>query len=137
MGLGKARQDSIAQSLKDAPAAFSKLITEQKIVTPQTRYVDFGSARPGTLPSGTDGSTKDITVIDNAAALVQTDTKHDQVYLGTLVAVGDTWKLIDAPSENQGQNGLLFTQNSQSGAVGGRRRTFRRNANSARGLGET
>ena len=25
------------------------------------------------------------------------DGKHEQVYLGTLVAVGDTWKLIDVP----------------------------------------
>lgn len=119
LGFGKARQDAIAQTIKDAPAAFSKLLTDQKIVSPQTKYIDFGSSRPGTLPSGTDGSTKDITVIDNAAALIQTDSKHDQIYLGTLVAVGDTWKLIDAPSDSQGQNGLLFTQSSQSGAGGG------------------
>jgi TolA-binding protein/peroxiredoxin len=119
LGFGKARQESIAASLKDAPAAFSKLVTEQKIVTPQTRYVDFGSARPGTIPSGTDGSTKDITVLDNAAALVQTNNKHEQVFLGTLVQVGDTWKLIAAPSDNQGQNGMLTQSSPAPGAVGG------------------
>ncbi len=46
LGLGKSRQDSISASVKDAPAAFSKLVAEQKIVTPQSRYVDFGSAPP-------------------------------------------------------------------------------------------
>jgi TolA-binding protein len=120
LGFGKARQESITESLKDAPAAFSKLVAEQKIVTPQTRYVDFGSARPGTIPAGTDGSTKDVTVLDNAAALVQTDSKHEQIFLGTLVAVGDTWKLVNAPSDSQGQNGMLLTQNPPaSGATGG------------------
>ncbi len=120
LGFGKSRQESVTDSLKNAPAAFSKLISGQKIVTPQTRYIDFGSARPGTIPSATDGSTKDVTVLDNAAALVQTDTKHEQIFLGTLVAVGDTWKLVSAPSDNQGQGGMLLTQNASapSGAIG-------------------
>jgi thiol-disulfide isomerase/thioredoxin len=37
-------------------------------------------------------------VIDNASALVQVGGKHEQVYLGSLISVGDTWKLIDLPS---------------------------------------
>ena len=81
-GFGKARADRIAESLQSAPAGFSKLAAEQKIVTPQSRYVDFGSARPATIPAGTAGSTKDVMVIDNASALVETGGKHEQVYLG-------------------------------------------------------
>ena len=98
LGFGKARTDSIAESSKNAPAAFSKILAEQKSITDQTRYVDFNSARPATIPSGTAGSTKDITIYDNATALVQTDAKHEQILLGTLVSVGDGWRLIDAPT---------------------------------------
>jgi hypothetical protein len=96
-GFSQARTDSIAANIKVAPAAFSTMIADQKVVTPQTRYVDFSSARPGTIPSGTAGSTKDITVCDNATALIQTGDKHEQIFLGTLVSVGDTWRLVDAP----------------------------------------
>jgi tetratricopeptide (TPR) repeat protein len=96
-GFSQARADSIAANIKAAPAAFSTIIADQKVVTPQTRYVDFSSARPGTVPSGTAGSTKDITVCDNATALIQTGDKHEQVFLGTIVSVGDTWRLVDAP----------------------------------------
>jgi hypothetical protein len=97
VGFGEARADSIASSIKAAPAAFSTIIAEQKVITPQSRYVDFSSARPGTIPSGTAGSTKDITICDNVTALIQTNDKHEQVFLGTLVKVGDTWRLVDVP----------------------------------------
>jgi TolA-binding protein len=98
LGFGPARTNSIAETIKAAPAAFSKLVAEQSVVTAQTRYADFNSARPGTIPSGTAGSTKDITVCDNATALVATGEKHDQISLGTLVQVADGWRLVDAPS---------------------------------------
>ena len=97
LGFGQTRADSIAATLKAAPAAFSTIIGEQKLVTPQSQYVDFSSARPGTIPAGTAGSTKDITICDNATALVQTGDKHEQIYLGTLVNVGDIWRLVDVP----------------------------------------
>ena len=104
LGFGKARAESTAASVKAAPAAFSQIMAEQKVVGPQTRFVDFGSARPGMIPAGSDGSTKDIIICDNGTALVQNDSKSDQIFLGTLVQVGNTWKLIDVPvvgSENQ------------------------------------
>ena len=120
LGLGKERRESITKSVKEAPAAFSTLVSSQKIVGPDSRYVDFGSARPGTVPAGTDGSTKEVTVCDNATALVQTNQKHEQVFLGTLIQVGEAWKLIDAPSDNQNQNITFVAPNSQAhGNAGG------------------
>src|SRR5262245_2374726 len=97
LGFGQARADAIAANLKAAPEAFSKLIADQKAITSETRYVDFSSARPGTIPSGTAGSTKDITICDNTTALIQTGDKHEQISLGTLVNVGDTWRLVGVP----------------------------------------
>jgi TolA-binding protein/peroxiredoxin len=104
LGFGKARAERVAEMVKAAPAGFSKLVAEQKAVAAKSRFIDFSSARPARVPTGTAGSTKDLVVLDNATALVETDGKHEQVFLGTLVAVGDTWKLMNAPavgSENQ------------------------------------
>ena len=117
LGFGQGRAESISASLKAAPAGFSKLVAEQKVVTPETRYVDFGGARPGTIPAGTAGSTKDVTVCENATALIETGDKHEQVFLGTLVAVGDTWKLIDVPAagaDGQPGGGLITASISQA-----------------------
>jgi thiol-disulfide isomerase/thioredoxin len=100
LGLNKQRADSVAASVQTASAGFAKYAGEQKIVTAQSKYVDFGSSRPGTIPAGTAGSTKDVTILDNAAALVQTGGNHEQIYLGTLINVGETWKLIGLPTTN-------------------------------------
>lgn len=97
-GFGREHADQISSSLKAAPTAFSKLAGEQKVITPQTEFADFYRTRPATLPAGTEGSTKDITIHDNASALVETAEKPEQVFIGTLVSVGPTWKLIEAPT---------------------------------------
>lgn len=103
-GFGDAKEKELSATLQAAPGAFAKLAAEQKLFSTQSEFSDFYRTRPATIPSGTDGSTKDITIYDNASALVTTGDKHDQLYLGTLVSVGDTWRLIEAPTigaENQ------------------------------------
>ncbi len=110
LGQGPERTKSIGEAIKAASAGFAKMAAEQKAVTAKTRYIDFGSSRPATIPAGTNGSTKDVTVFENASALVQTGEKHEQLYLGTLVSVGNTWKLIGLPvvgSDNQGPTTIL------------------------------
>jgi hypothetical protein len=119
LGLGKQRTDQLTAAVRTATERFGKLANEQKIVTADSRYVDFGSARPATIPSGTAGSTNDVTVCDNATALIQTAGKHEQVLLGTLVSVGDSWKLVDVPAigaNNQQQVGGLFIQPAGTGS---------------------
>ena len=110
-GFGKQQTDKIAATLKSAPAAFSKLAAQQKTVSAQTEFADFYRSRPATIPAGTDGSTKDITILDNASALVSTGDKHDQLFMGTMVSVGPTWKILDVPTLGNDtqtpQNGML------------------------------
>jgi hypothetical protein len=111
LGLGKSRTDQVAAMIKTASERFNKLAAEQKLVTSESRYLDFGSSRPATVPAGTAGSTKDVMICDNATALVQTGSKTDQVFLGTLIRIGETWKLISLPTvggENQMEAGSLF-----------------------------
>jgi thiol-disulfide isomerase/thioredoxin len=122
LGLGKQRTDRIAEMVKAASSGFSKLVSEQKVVTPESRYADFGSSRPAIIPIGSEGATKEVTVCDNSSALVQTAGKHEQVYVGTLVAVGDRWKLIDLPAigaENQPQTPGIFIASNTQAAAGG------------------
>lgn len=122
LGLGKARQDSISATAKEATAGFAKLVDEQKIVTSDSRYVDFGSARPGLIPTGTDGSSKDVLICDNSTALIQSGEKHEQVFLGTLVLVGDAWKMIDVPvvgTDNQRATPGFLAISTQAAPNGG------------------
>jgi thiol-disulfide isomerase/thioredoxin len=120
IGFGKRRIETLSATLMSAPARFSKLAADQTVVTRASEFVDFYRSRPATIPVGTEGSTKDIVVHDNASALVETGDKHDQLFLGTLIAVGDTWRLLDVPtigSTGQPQNGLIMAANSDGDAA--------------------
>lgn len=54
--------------------------------------------QPGLVPAGTDDATADLTVYENVMAMVENDGKPQPVSVGTMVRVGDTWRLIDLPS---------------------------------------
>lgn len=97
LGLGKEKAQQVAERIARLATEFKALAPRQKDVTAETRWVQFSAAKPGIVPAGTDGSTKDVRVYENVVAIVQTGEKHSQVQIGTLVEVGDAWRLIDLP----------------------------------------
>ena len=97
LGLGKARAESVAEKTQKAIAGFKAMSVRQKAVGPDAVWVQLSASRPGVVPAGTDGSTKDLRVYENAVAIVESGGKHGQVQIGTLVQVGDAWRVIDLP----------------------------------------
>ncbi len=99
LGLGKAKLEELQKRVAAAPAAFAEYLKTQKIVNSTSVWTLFAGSRPGMVPTGTDDSTADITVYDNVAALADTDGKSSQLPIGTMIKVGDLWRLIDAPGD--------------------------------------
>jgi len=97
LGLGKERAASLAAKIERAATDFQTLISRQKTVTSQSEWIQFSGGRPGLVPAGTEGSTKDLRVYENVTAIVQSGEEHGQVPIGTLVQVGDVWRVIDVP----------------------------------------
>ena len=97
LGLGKSRAASVAEKISKATAGFKAMSARQKAVTPETAWVQFSASRPGVVPAGADGSTKDLRVYENVMAIVENGGQHDQVQIGTLIQVGDLWRVIDMP----------------------------------------
>ena len=87
--LGKSRAEAVAEKISKLVAGFKAMASRQKTVAPQSVWVQFSAGRPGVVPAGTDGSTKDLRVYENATAIVETAGKHGQVQIGTLIQVGD------------------------------------------------
>jgi thiol-disulfide isomerase/thioredoxin len=58
------------------------------------------------VPAGSD-SGQDIIVYENAVAMAATNGRHFEVPIGTLVKVGDGWRLIGIPSAESG--GFFFS----------------------------
>jgi len=97
LGLGSEKAGQLAEKISGLEAKFAALATRQKEVTGTTEWVQFGGNRPGVVPAGTDGSTKDFRVYENVVAIVQTGNQHGQVLIGTLIEVGDVWRVIELP----------------------------------------
>lgn len=108
LGLGEEKQKELAKQLDGALAAFREALKQQKLVTPKSNWLQFAATRPGIVPAGTDGSSKDVLVYENVVALIDNEGKHSQVPVGTLVQSGTTWRLVAMPD-------LMETQTAGTG----------------------
>ena len=97
LGLGRARSQAVAEKLGKAMAGFKALLAGPKALAEDATWVQFGASRPGIVPAGTDQSTRDVRVYENVTAIFESGGKQGQLQIGTLVQVGDVWRLIDAP----------------------------------------
>jgi thiol-disulfide isomerase/thioredoxin len=98
LGLGAAKTKDLNEKVAGAATKFNELVHSQHSMTPNTQWVHFSGSRPGLVPLGTDGATADITAYENVMAMTETDGKDGQVSIGTLIKIGDVWRVIGAPS---------------------------------------
>ena len=97
LGLGDEKAKQLAKRLETARADFEKFAGEQKTVDSASKWLQFSAGVPGVVPGGTNDSTQDVRVYENATAVVETAGKTGEVLIGTLVQVGDSWRVIGAP----------------------------------------
>ncbi|MDA1049451.1 MAG: redoxin domain-containing protein [Planctomycetota bacterium] len=108
LGVGKSLETDLASRIKSAEDGIAPLAKSQTMVMSQAKWLHFGGTRPGVIPIGADGATKDLVAYDNAAAIIDTDGKHGQVSVGTLVRVGDGWRVVDLP-KSEASAGFFYT----------------------------
>ena len=97
LGLGAERSAKIRSSIDTAVRRFEQLARTQRKIGRETHWMHFGATRPGIMPAGTDGSTRDVAAYENVIAMLESGGKHDQLAIGTLVKVGDSWRAVDVP----------------------------------------
>lgn len=98
LGLGSDKQADIKRKIDQAEADFSQLSRTQTAVTPDSEWIHFGGSRPGVVAAGSEGAEQDVYLYDNVSAIVETDGTNAQLAIGTMVRVGDAWRLIDLPA---------------------------------------
>lgn len=127
LGLGTAHLKELGEKVASAPKRFSGKLGDGKLETVTTgsaRWLNFSGTRPYTVPSGTGGTTKDITVYENIVTMFENDGKNGQLQIGTMIKVGDVWRLVDMPellsgTENHLAGGYFTDKARTLPAVGG------------------
>jgi thiol-disulfide isomerase/thioredoxin len=108
LGAGKSLESDLASRIKAAEEGIAALAKSQAMVTSESKWLQFGGTRPGVIPAGADGATNDLVAYDNAAAILDTNGTHSQVSIGTLVRVGEGWRVIDLP-KSEASAGFFYT----------------------------
>ena len=111
LGFGSKQREEIAKRIAAASAGFAELANSQKLVAPNSQWLQFGATRPGILPAGTDGLTKDVLVYDNVAAIIDTQGRNGQLTVGALISVGTGWRIIDLPKKSESNDGSFLIWN--------------------------
>ena len=124
LGLSPTQAGELNEKIAAAKKTFAEIARQQQLVKANSEWVHFGANKPGVVPAGTDGSTKDLIVYDNVTAIVETPVdapakltstngaankaappKNGQLAIGTLIKVADTWKTFDLPKNLGAEQG--------------------------------
>ncbi len=97
LGLGRDKSERLLAKSNRAARDFKVLAERQKSVGQNARWVQFAASSPGTVPSGTDGSTKDVVVYENAVAMFEQEDQGGQAE--TLREPADGGALEPSPGE--------------------------------------
>ncbi len=96
--LGTGKTAELKKSMAAAQAGFTRWAQQQKTISQTTEWIHFSGGSPGLVPAGTEGSGKDLVVYDQTLAVVETAGTAAQVNMGTMVQVGQQWRVIGLPS---------------------------------------
>lgn len=98
LGVGAEQAKQLTEKSAGAAAGFVAACRSQKVLGKNAQWLHFGGTQPGVIPEGASGSTKDLLVYENVAAIVDNGGKHAQLSIGALVKVQDGWRVIDLPT---------------------------------------
>lgn len=97
LGLGEEKSRELQERVNNARIGFADFAAKQNLVTAKTKWAHFAADKPGVVPSGTNGATRDIIAYENVISILDNDGTSQQLMVGTLVQQGDAWKLADLP----------------------------------------
>ena len=98
VGLQGAKLEQLSEKSVRALRDFKDFVGSLESFGPQSEWIQFAGSVPGVVPAGTDGATQDLLVYENAVAMYQDGTQSGQLLLGTMLRVGEGWRLIELPS---------------------------------------
>ncbi len=130
LGLEQDKAKELSEQVKAAKAQFAQLARSQSKISRQTKWLNLGATQPGTVITGVDGAADGFNVYENTIAILEGGGQTSEINVGTIIQVGNVWKLIDLPqidTENAvatGERGFFFRAsgvmpNPQNTAIAG------------------
>lgn len=117
LGLPTAQQEQIQAQVDAARAGFEEYAKGQTTITSTSRWVDFSAPVPGVVTSPT--NKEGIFVYENVIAMIDTEGKHGELSVGTLIRADQRWRLVGLPKTNDGGFFFRVAEQRPTGAAAG------------------
>lgn len=124
LGLNSTLSEKILEAVSTPGQKMREAAAGSEILTSGTRWMRFDSLMPASIPADASRGSEDLTVHENAMAIVETGGKSGLVEIGEMVLVGDCWKLTQIPRPLEGDTirvtvGGLLMQPALASTAGG------------------
>lgn len=83
------------------------------------QWGQFSAIRPATIPAGTNGGAKDMTVYYDAVTVINDGENPVYIQLGSLVRIGDVWKAVETPTPYNSGRDTIISPGQTTGGGGG------------------
>lgn len=113
----------LLQSVGKPDAQLRQVLASSKALTKATQWVRFDPSVPGLVPREDGKAAVDLTVYENAMAIVANGETHELISIGEMIKIGEVWKLCSVPRPLDSGNaqiqvgGILMQPLLASGAV--------------------
>ena len=94
--LGPTMANDIQGRLNKASTDFLSMARSQKAISSDSKWVYAGNGQPAMVPAGSLGNQRDLIVYNHAAGFFESDGIQ-QLALGSLVKVGEAWRMVELP----------------------------------------
>lgn len=101
----------VQESMRKAPTKFQALAGKLAPVADKIRWIYLETDTPQCVPAETSGSRLDTTKYLQCAIVFEANDKADRLLTGEMFQVGLAWKIIDAPTPDDGTTPINGTAN--------------------------
>lgn len=102
IGLGGETAAAILKNFAGAEEAFRKARSDAKQLSAKSEWLQFDGAIPSLIPQDQLNSRADVLIQPNVMAVVDNGGQTGLIQLGTLLKIGDVWKLTRLPQPLEG-----------------------------------
>lgn len=112
LGLSGKMAEDARQRLTKAQSGFANMVRSQKAIDASSQWINSGNGQPSMVPASEEVA-NDMIVHDHASSVFQSKAGTSTLALGTLVKIGDVWRLMELPqviagSDSIANGGLMF-----------------------------
>jgi len=97
LGIRPKYSKKLLASVASLSTKMQSVVSGSKMLSRETKWMRFDASSPSMVPADAGKATSDLTVYENAMAIVEFSGESKLLQFGEMIRVGDTWKLTMLP----------------------------------------